>query len=134
MMLVYLNLAIIVFLGFYVSITLRNGKPVRSEKKHPQGRFDLDKIPDQPVTQGHVAWVEPVMIEATFVEVSGLHGDQERDTQTKTGATPTARQEKSAQSKFHPKDVDACWIKKRRESHHYSAPFSQDNNASSLRG
>jgi len=132
MMLVYLNLAIIVFLGFYVSITLRNGKPVRPRKKHSQGRFDLNKIPGQPVTQGHAAWVDP-MIDATFVEVSGLHSSQERGTQTKTGVTPTARQEKSVQSRLQ-EDVDACWIKKRRESHHYSGPFSQDNDASSLRG
>ncbi|MCX7184200.1 MAG: hypothetical protein NTW90_02985 [Nitrosospira sp.] len=134
MMLIYLNLVIIVFLGFYVSITQRNGKSVRPGKKHPQGRFDLNKIPGQLVTQGHAAWVDPIMVDATFVEVSRLHSSQERGTQTKTGVTPTARQEKSTQSKFHPKDVDACWIKKRRESHHYSGPFSQDNNTSSIRG
>lgn len=132
MMLVYLNLVIIVLLGSCVAITPRNGRSVRPRGRHPQGKFDPNKIHDKPVAQGYAAHVGQ-MIDATVVEVSGFRNSREKDAQVKADITPIARQEKSAQSRLQ-EDVDACWIKKRRESYYYSGSLRQDNNASSLRG
>ena len=117
MMLVYLSLVIIVFLGFYATIIPRNGRSVHPRGKHPQGKFDLNKVPDQPAAQGYAARAGQ-MIDATVVEVPRLRNSREKDAQIKAGITPTVWQEKSAQSKLHQKDVDAYWIKKRRESHY----------------
>ncbi len=112
MMLVYLSLVIIVFLGFYATIIPRNGRSVHPKGKHLLGKFDPNKIHDKPVAQDCAAHVGQ-MIDATVVEVSGFRNSREKDAQVKTGVTPTAWQEKSAQSKLQ-EDVDACWIKKRK--------------------
>ena len=117
MMLVYLNLVIVVFLGFYVSITLKNGRSVHSREEHSQSMFDPNQIHDQPATQGYAARAGQI-IDATFVEALGLRNSREKDAQIKAGITPTVWQEKSAQSKLHQKDVDAYWIKKGRESYY----------------
>jgi hypothetical protein len=46
MLLVYLNLGIIVFLGLYASINnLENERSVRPRKKHPQSKLDLKQSP-----------------------------------------------------------------------------------------
>lgn len=133
MMLAYLNLIIIVFLGLCVSIAPRDGSPVRPRGKYLQGKLDLDKIHDHPVAQGYAARVDQ-MIDATFVEAPRLRNNREKDAQTKADVMPRAWQEKSAQSKFNQKDVDACWIKKSRGIHYDSGSLSQSNDASSLRG
>ncbi len=118
MILVYLNLAIIVLLGSYALITQKNGSLVRPWEKHPQGKFDLNKAHYQPAMQGYA--VHMGQIDASFVGIPKLRDSLEKATQIKTGVTPTAWQEKSAQSKLRQKDVDACWIRKSRESHNYS--------------
>lgn len=133
MMLAYLNLAIIVLLGFCVSITPRNERSVPPREKHPQGKFDLNKVHDQPAVQGYAARVGQ-MIDTTFIEAPRLRNNQKKDAQAKVDVMPMAWQEKSAQSKFSQKDVDACWIKKSRGIHHGSEFRSQDNEALSLRG
>lgn len=117
MMLVYPNLVIIVFLGLYATVTSRNSRPVHPREKYPQGKFDLNKVHEQPAAQGCAARAGQ-MIDATFVEVPRLHNSREQDTQIRTGGTPTAWQEKSAQSRPRQKDMDACWIKKSRESYY----------------
>jgi hypothetical protein len=124
MMLAYLNLVIIVFLGLCVSIAPRNRRPLRPRGKHLQGKLDLNKIHDQPAAQGYATRVGQ-MIDATFVEVPRLRNSREKDAQIKTGMMPITWQEKSAQPKFHQKDVDACWIKKRRESHSTAVPSAK---------
>ena len=132
MTLVYLNLVIIVFLGSYALITQKNGSLVHSWEKYPQGKFDLNKAHDQPAVQGYAVHVG--QIDASFVGIPKLRDSLEKDTLNKADVTLAAWQEKSAQPELRQEDVDACWIRKSRESHNYGGSLSQSNNASSLRG
>ncbi len=104
MTLVYLNLVIIVFLGSYALITLKNKSLVHPWEKYPQGKFDLNKVHARPVAQGSAVHVGQ-MIDATFVEIPGLcnfnfsssskvkRGDDERTSQTVRIVRPGASED-----------------------------------------
>ena len=114
-MLVSLNLLIIVALGLITTVQ-GNGWSVRSREKNSRNKFDLNTNHEQPAVQSCVARMGR-MIDATVGAVSRQCDSRGENAEFKAGVTPVARQEKPAQPKLRQADVDACWIRKRRESH-----------------
>ena len=115
MMLAHLNLAIIVFLGFYVSATLKKVRHNLARKNEPKNVPDLIKHNDQSVDQSSSALIDALRLRA----------NQERDSRNETKVLPRAWPEKSVQSRLHPHNIDACWIKSSKESHYVSGPDGQ---------
>jgi len=108
MMLAHLNLAIIVFLGFYVSATLGKSRHALSRKNEPKNVPDLLKHNDQS--------------SSALIDVLRLRTNQERGSHNKTKVLPTAWPEKSVQPRPHPHNMDACWIRTSKESRYVSGP------------
>ena len=115
MMLAHLNLAIIVFLGFYVSATLKKTRHNLPRKNEPKNVSDLIKHHEQSVDQSNSA----------LINVLRLRTNQERGSHNKTKVLPRAWPEKSVQSRLHPHNIDACWIKTSKESCYVRGPDSQ---------
>ena len=115
MMLAHLNLAIIVFLGFYMSATLKKTRHNLPRKNEPKNVSDLIKHNGPSVDQSSSAPIDALR----------LRTDQERGSHNKTKILPRAWPEKSVQSRLHPHNIDACWIKTSKESRYVSGPGSQ---------
>ncbi len=115
MMLAHLNLAIIVFLGFYMSATLKKTRHNLPRKNEPKNVSDLIKHNGPSVDQSSSAPIDALR----------LRTDQERGSHNKTKILPKAWPEKSVQSRLHPHNIDACWIKTSKESRYVSGPGSQ---------
>ena len=115
MMLAHLNLAIIVFLGFYVSATLKKARHNLPRKNEPKNVSDLIKHNVQSVDQSSSALINALR----------LRTNQDRGSHNKTRILPKAWPEKPVQSRHHPHSIDACWIKTSKESCYVSGPGSQ---------
>jgi hypothetical protein len=115
MMLAHLNLAIIVFLGFYVSATLKKARHNLPRKNEPKNVSNLIKHNVQSVDQSSSALINALR----------LSTNQDRGSHNKTRILPKAWPEKPVQSRHHPHSIDACWIKTSKESCYVSGPDSQ---------
>ena len=116
MMLAHLNLAIIVFLGFYVSATLKKARHNLPRKNEPKNVSNLIKHNVQSVDQSSSALINALR----------LSTNQDRGSHNKTRILPKAWPEKPVQSRHHPHSIDACWIKTSKESCYVSGPDSQN--------
>ena len=115
MMLAHLNLAIIVFLGFYISATLKKARHNLPRKSEPKNVSDLVKHNGQSVDQSSSALIDALR----------LRTNQEGGSHNKTKALPRTWPEKPVQSRLHPHSIDARWIKTSKESCYVRGPDRQ---------
>jgi hypothetical protein len=114
-MLVHLNLAIILFLGLYVSATKKKAQQNLPRKNEPKNVSVLVKHNGQSVDQSSSA----------LIDVLRLRTNQEGGSHNKTKALPRTWPEKPVQSRLHPHSIDARWIKTSKESCYVRGPDSQ---------